>query len=124
MNLYRELLMDHYRHPRNKGRLKNPDFSSGQFNPSCGDSITIDARIVDDRLDEITFEGKGCVISQATASLLTNFAKGKVLSEVLSFDKNTILKLIGMQLGPTRLKCGLLPLEALQDGIKNYQNGV
>lgn len=121
MNLYRERLMDHYRHPRNKGRLENPDFTSGQFNPSCGDSITLDARVQDGTIKEISFEGKGCVISQATASLLTELAKGKTLVELLHLDETAMLELVGMQLGPTRLKCALLPLEALQEGIKNYQ---
>jgi len=122
INLYRERLMDHYRHPRNKGRLENPVFSSGQFNPSCGDSVSFEAQVQENKITALVFEGKGCVISQATASLLTEFAVGKELSELLKIDKDFMLKLIGMELGPTRLKCALLPLEALQEGIKKYQD--
>jgi nitrogen fixation NifU-like protein len=101
--------------------LENPDFSSGQFNPSCGDSIALDAKLQNDRIKEIFFEGKGCVISQATASLLTELAKGKTMVELLNLDEAAMLELVGIDLGPTRLKCALLPLEALQEGIKKYQ---
>ena len=123
MNLYREKLMEHYRHPRNHGRLHEPDFTSGEYNPSCGDSITFDGRIADGFLTEVSFVGKGCVISQAAASMLTELSKAKKLDAILAMNKVTMLKLIGMDLGPTRLKCALLPLEALQTGIKNYKKG-
>ena len=118
MNLYREKLMDHYRYPRNQGRLTKPDFTSGEYNPSCGDSISFDGRVKNNELIEIAFEGKGCVISQATASLLSGHCKGMEINAILALEKKDMLALIGMELGPTRLRCALLPLEALQGGIK------
>ncbi|MGE0207108.1 MAG: iron-sulfur cluster assembly scaffold protein [Candidatus Babeliales bacterium] len=121
LNLYREILMDHYRHPRNKGRLSEPSFSSAEHNPSCGDSVLFDGKVVDDVLTQVSFEGKGCVISQATASLLTQTVQGKKLEEILGLDKEAVLALVGMDLGPTRLGCALLPLQALQQGVRMYQ---
>lgn len=113
--------MDHYRNPRNEGRLESPDFSSGEQNPSCGDHISIEGRIKDGKLVEIGFVGKGCAVSLATASMLTEACKGKSLDYILSLDKDFIEKLIGIQLGPTRLKCALLPLQALLKGVAAYK---
>ena len=121
MNLYRELLMDHYRHPRNQGRLTDPDFTSGEYNPSCGDSVSFDGIVKDDVLAKVAFTGKGCVISLAAASLLSEHCKNMALDTILAMDKKEILKLIGMFLGPIRLKCALLPLHALQGGIRKYK---
>lgn len=120
MKLYQEELMDHYRHPQNKGHLYNPDFFSHEHNPSCGDAITMEGNVVNMRLVEIAFEGKGCVISQAAASMLTTLSKGKSITEILGFDANTMRSLIGIDLGPMRLKCALLALQALQQGIATY----
>jgi nitrogen fixation protein NifU and related proteins len=120
--LYQQQLMDHYRNPRNQGTLDKPDFKSGVFNPSCGDSIAIEGMVQDHTLVHIAFQGSGCVVSQATASLLTQVAKGKELDEIMQLDKHTVLLLIGMELGPVRLKCALLPLQALHEGVQQYQN--
>jgi nitrogen fixation NifU-like protein len=120
MNLYRELLMDHYRHPRNYGKLSKADFSSGEYNPSCGDSVTFEGRIENNILTAMAFTGKGCVISQATASLLTEYCLRKSLADILAISKEDVVKLIGIELGPTRLMCALLPLQALQEGVLNY----
>lgn len=122
VNVYQELLMDHYRNPRNRGTLGSPDFSSGQYNPSCGDSVSMQGHVIDSVLTTVAFEGKGCVISQATASLLTQKSLQQSLDVIMNLDKNAVLSMIGIQLGPTRLKCALLPLMALQDGIKEYLN--
>jgi nitrogen fixation protein NifU and related proteins len=121
LNLYQEELMDHYRYPRNHGQLPHPDFTSGQFNPSCGDKVAIQGCIEGQKLTQLAFEGAGCVISLATASMLTEQVKDKSLEDINKLDKDFILGMIGMSLGPTRLKCALLPLEALKTGIKNYQ---
>ena len=124
MDLYQEEIMDHYRNPRNRGRLENPDFSSGEYNPSCGDSILFEG-CVDEQgsLREVAFEGKGCVLSLATASMLSELCKGKLLEEILAIDKDAILAMLGGNIGPTRLKCALLPLQALQQGIAEYRKG-
>lgn len=121
MDLYKNTLLDHYKNPRNFGTLNNPTVSSGEHIPSCGDSVEIECIIKDDIICEIAFTGKGCVISQATASMLTEYCKQKNINELLKIDNDFILKLIGIQLGPNRLKCALLPLMALQNGINKYK---
>jgi len=120
MKIYHELLTDHYRNPRNKGRLETPDFSSAQFNPSCGDSVLFEGIVRDKLLNEVAFEGSGCVISQAAASLLSQAVAGKALEEIQKLDSTFIKELVGIPLGPVRLKCALLPLHALHDGINRY----
>jgi len=122
MDLYQEEIMDHYRNPRNRGKLENPDFTSGEYNPSCGDNVSIEGCVEDGRLVDAAFEGKGCVIGMATASILTESCKGKTLDEILAIDKDELCKLLGgMELGLTRLSCALLPLQALQQGIRDYK---
>lgn len=116
-SLYQAELLDHYRNPRNRGELAHPDFSSGQYNPSCGDKVQFQGRFLEDKLEAVAFTGVGCVISQATASLLGERVLGYSSAQILALDKDFIIKLIGMELGPTRLKCALLPLEALQQGV-------
>lgn len=122
IQLYQQQLMDHYRNPRNQGTLDKPDFKSGVFNPSCGDSIAIEGMVQDQHLVRIVFQGSGCVVSQATASMLSHIVKGKTLDEVMQLDGHAIVCLIGIQLGPVRLKCALLSLQALQEGIHQYRN--
>ena len=121
MNIYQELLLDHYRYSRNRGSLARPDFFSKQYNPSCGASVQFAGSISGETIKEVVFEGQGCVISQATASMLTEIVKNKALHEIHLLDKDFILRMIGMQLGPIRIKCALLPLIALQEGIATYK---
>lgn len=121
MNIYQHELMDHYRFPRNRGLLEQADFLSRDHNPSCGDSVTVSGRFSGNVLTAIGFEGVGCVISVATASILFDFCLGKTYDELTLLDRNTIMKLISIELGPTRLKCALLPLQALQQGLAAYQ---
>ena len=121
MDLYKESLMDHYRNPRNHGKLENPDFSTTGDNPSCGDSILMEGIIKDGILTDVKFSGYGCVLSQASSSMLSEQAKGKKIEEILKMDKNYMMKLVGSQLGPNRLQCAMLSLEALQKGIKIYK---
>lgn len=120
-NLYQEILMDHYRNPRNNGVINRCDFRSEQRNSSCGDELFFTGIIKNNRLAEVLFKGKGCVISQATASLLSEMTKNKSLDAILALDKNDLIAMIGMQLGPVRLLCGLLSLTALQSGIVDYK---
>jgi len=119
--IYRERLLEHYHHPRNVGTLEHPDFSSTEYNHSCGDQIQMEGHIHDGILVNLKFVGVGCILSQSVASMLTELCKGKSLQEVLALDKDYIMSLIGMSLGPTRLHCALLPLYALQHGIQAYQ---
>lgn len=117
---YQDLLLEHYKNPRNYGALESPDFSSGEYNPSCGDSVALQGTIFNGCINKIGFVGKGCVISLATASLLTEKCLTKTLDELLLMDKDDIQSMIGMELGPIRLKCALLPLYALHKGLKEY----
>lgn len=117
-SLYQAQLLDHYQHPRNKGVLAGATVSSALHNPSCGDSVSIEAIIADGRVLKLAFQGSGCVISQATASLLTEKLIGKTVSEVQALDAAFVQDLIGMTLGPTRLKCALLPLEAIKQAME------
>lgn len=116
-SLYQERILDYYRNPRHRGKLESPDFSSGMANPSCGDAVCLQGTIKGERVELCVFEGKGCVISQAAASMLCEQAIGKTITEIESMDAAFMQSLIGMQLGPTRLKCALLALEALKKGV-------
>ncbi len=121
MNLYHAQLMDHYKNPRNYGTLDTYNFQINQLHPSCGDAIGIQGLVQDSTLVDIGFTGKGCVISQATASLLTEKIKGMPLSSVLALNGNDIKQLIGIDLGPLRLQCALLSLYAIKMGIAQYK---
>jgi len=115
--------MDHYRFPRHRGRVDNPDFVSQELNPSCGDAVCLSGRFEGDALIAVAFEGTGCVISQAAASLLMQACHGKPRAYLASLTKELMVELVGIELGPTRLKCALLPLQALHQGLAMYQKG-
>lgn len=118
MNLYQQELMDHYHHPRNRGVVAHAHFSSSALNPSCGDSVAYQGTLnPDGAIAEIGFTGAGCVISQAAASMLSERVKGLLRHDVMKLDKDAMLALVGIPLGPTRLRCALLALEALQQGM-------
>jgi nitrogen fixation NifU-like protein len=121
MNIYQERLMDHYRNPRNRGVLQDADFTTGQYNPSCGDSVALQGKVEQDILTHLMFEGSGCVISQASASLLTQYAIGKSLDELANLDTDAYIAFLGITVGPTRLKCALLALHALHKGIEDVR---
>lgn len=121
--LYNERLLDHYNYPKNKGLLKNANAKSGVYNPSCGDSVAIQGLVKDNVLIECKFEANGCVISCAAASMIVDASIGKTLDQIMAFDKRMVLDLLNLDLGPTRLRCGLLALEAIQNAIKEYQKG-
>ena len=117
-DMYRELILDHYKNPRNHGTLDPADFSYEDDNPLCGDRIRMDIRVDENnRVKEVAFSGKGCAISQASASLLTEEILGKTLDEVKQINKEQVLELLGIPLGPTRLKCALLSLKVLKAGV-------
>ena len=115
-DLYRDNIIDHYQNPRNYGTLEHPDISYEDSNPVCGDEIRMDLKIQDGRVAEARFEGHGCSISQASASMLTEEIIGKSLEEVKQIDKQYLLDLLGIPLGPVRLKCALLSLKVLKAG--------
>ena len=120
-NLYQELLLDHYKNPRNRGELENPDFKTKKYHPSCGDIISFSGIMQDGTLTALKFMGSGCVLSQGTASFLTEYAVGKTSKELLKLDKEGLQTLLGISLGLLRMACILLPLQALQDGIRTLK---
>lgn len=115
--LYREAILDHYKHPRRKGHLENPDIQHHDHNPFCGDEITIQLKVADDVVVDAAFDGRGCAISQATASMLMEEVVGKSLDELKQLDKAYILEMLGIEIGPVRLKCALLSLKVLKAGV-------
>lgn len=115
--LYREAILDHYKHPRRKGNLENPDIHYHDHNPFCGDELTIELKVADDVVVDAAFDGRGCAISQATASMLMEEIVGKSLEELKQLDKAYILELLGIEIGPVRLKCALLSLKVLKAGV-------
>ncbi len=114
--LYRELILDHYQHPHNHGTIEDADVSFEDTNPLCGDRIRIDLRVRDGIVEDVKFTGKGCAISQASASMLTDEIKGKSLEEIRQLDKQAVFDLIGIPLSVSRVKCALLPLKVLKGG--------
>ncbi|MDN5272292.1 SUF system NifU family Fe-S cluster assembly protein [Chloroflexus sp. MS-CIW-1] len=118
-DIYREQILDHARHPRNFGHLPAPTVVREERNPLCGDQIRLELAISDDVITDVRFTGRGCAISQASASLLTEAIKGKPVAEAKQFSKDDLLELIGIPLAhnPTRLKCALLSLKALKAGL-------
>ena len=115
-DLYRDNIIDHYQNPRNYGTLENPDISYEDSNPVCGDEIRMDLKIEDGKVVDARFSGHGCSISQASASMLTEEIIGKTLEEVKQIDKQYLLDMLGIPLGPVRLKCALLSLKVLKAG--------
>ena len=116
-DLYREVILDHYQNPRNYGTLEPADISYEEDNPVCGDHIRLDLRVQDGRVSEVRFSGRGCAISQASASMLTEAIQDKTLEEVKAFSKDDLLDLLGIPLGPVRIKCALLSLKVLKAGV-------
>ncbi len=120
-SIYSEIILDYYRHPRNKGKLENPQVHAKDSNPLCGDVVEIQMVLDgDDAVKDVRFNGQGCAISQASASMLTELVKGRSLDEVRKISKEDILSLIGGELSAVRLKCALLSLKVLKTGLYSY----
>jgi nitrogen fixation protein NifU and related proteins len=118
MDLYRDIILDHYKHPRNFGTIKKPDKTAESYNATCGDRIRFDV-IFDDtnKVKEVRFSGVGCAISQATASMLTEELIGKTTEEILNLKADHMIGLVGSPLTPSRVKCATLPLEVIQKAL-------
>lgn len=139
-DLYREVILDHYRHPRNRGKLDTPDICVNGVNPLCGDSIELTFHIKDGRIVDVKMDGHGCSISQSSASMMTEALKGKSLSESAGFaaafkkmmlenvpadqlpdDLEELSVLEGVRKYPVRIKCALLAWNTLLEGLKEFQ---
>jgi nitrogen fixation NifU-like protein len=120
-DLYRQNILDHYQSPRNFGTLEHPDISAEDTNPLCGDEIRIDLKVRNGTIEDVRFTGKGCSISRAAASMLTEEIRGKTLEEVKRIGKDDVLEMLGIELGPVRLKCALLALKTLKMGVYGIQ---
>lgn len=115
--LAQEELMDHYKFPRNKKTIQEPTFSENIYNPSCGDRIALTGVVTDGVLTDLGFAGSGCVLSQAAASILTEQVIGKTVVHIKQLDADTMINLVGIELGPTRARCATLALEVLKKSL-------
>ncbi|MBN1549651.1 iron-sulfur cluster assembly scaffold protein [Candidatus Babeliales bacterium] len=120
-SLYNERIVDYFRNPRYYGTVAHPDFFALASDETCGDSIAYQGKIEDGIVSEIAFTGKGCMISQATASLLAEAIIGKPVVEIQRMDETSIRELIQLNLGPNRIRCALLALKALHRGLSDYE---
>lgn len=114
MSIYQEIILDHCHNPRNYGHLKKSSNTLTVDNPSCGDVITMEVRFEDDVVREVAFSGEGCAISKAASSILTVYMKGKDRKTLIKFSKDDMINLLGIELSPNRLKCGLLAWEGMK----------
>ncbi len=115
--LYREEILDHYQHPRNCQKPKNYSRFYSLNNSNCGDKITVYLQIKENQVKQINYQISGCVISVASASILSQKLRNKTSSQILKLSSLDVLKLLKMQLTPTRVKCALLPLEAIKRSL-------
>lgn len=113
-DFYRDYILDHYRNPRNFGTLEHSDAEAEDLNPLCGDQIRMQLRLDDGVIEDVRFSGKGCAISQASASMLTETVKGMKLSDVAKLPKDVVLENVGIGISPTRMKCAMLGLRVLK----------
>jgi nitrogen fixation protein NifU and related proteins len=116
VDFYRETIIDHYDQPRHWGLLDPADIDHEEKNPLCGDTLRLTMRVEEDKITEIGWQGEGCIISQATASMLGETLIGKSLEEARAISKESILEMLGIELGPVRLKCALLSLKVMKVG--------
>jgi nitrogen fixation NifU-like protein len=112
--MYTERLLDHYRNPRNRGRLDAPDLAAEEYNPLCGDRVTIEMRTEAGRIIEARFEGRGCALCLGAASILTELIRGQTLDELRALDQEEFLVQLQSKPRPSRLKCALLPWMAFR----------
>ncbi len=119
--IYKENILDHFKHPRNFGKLSGAQASAREVNTICGDEVEVQVKIKVGKIADIKFQGQGCAISQAAASILTEEVKGKKIEEVQNMEKNDILKMLGIPISPARLKCALLALYATKNSLKELK---
>ncbi|MBM4421269.1 MAG: SUF system NifU family Fe-S cluster assembly protein [Chloroflexi bacterium] len=113
-DLYRDYILDHYKNPRNFGELAGATHTYSDNNPLCGDELTFALKVVGDTIEDVRFTGKGCAISQASASMLSEQVKGMTLDDAKKLDRDDILENLGIAISPARIKCAMLSLKTLK----------
>jgi nitrogen fixation protein NifU and related proteins len=120
-DMYKEIILDYYKNPRNRGTIESPDAKAKDSNPLCGDVVEMQLKFTDGKLSDIKFNGDGCAISQASASMLTEMVMGKSIEDVRKIDKTILLENLGSpNLGAVRIKCALLPLKVMKTAVYDY----
>jgi len=114
---YREYILDHYRNPRNYGRLEEASAHAEDSNPLCGDQLSIDLQIEGEHVTAVRFQGRGCAISQASASMLSEMIEGRTVEEVIQLGKDDVLEALGIPISPARTKCAFLCLRVLHRSL-------
>ena len=124
-NLYRDFILEHYRNPHNKGVLDPHDLHFADSNPTCGDEMSMTLLLDDTKqaIADVAFDGRGCAISQASASMLTDEIKGKSLAEIEALGQQDVLDNLGIEISPARMKCAMLSLETLHEALSSEHNG-
>ncbi|MEE6210727.1 iron-sulfur cluster assembly scaffold protein [Salarchaeum sp. III] len=122
-DMYRQQILDHYKNPRNYGELPDPTFTHEGYNPSCGDEIEFDVELAEDgeTIERVAWDGDGCAISQASASMLSGELPGMTLDEVDDLDRDDVLDMLGVEVTPMRIKCAVLAEKVVQDGARVYE---
>ena len=121
MNIYAEEIIAQYEHPHNKGKIANASTSFHEYNPTCGDDITVYLSIKDGKVSDAKFDGNGCAISVASASMLTDEIKGKTVADAEKLGVQDLIELIGIDPGPARLKCATISLKAAKKALFAYE---
>ncbi len=122
MDIYVEELISHYEHPRNKGKMADADAEFHEDNPICGDDLTLYIKVKDKKISDISFDGYGCAISQASASMLTDFVKGMSVEDAKKVNYDKLKELIGIDPGPARMNCAVLCLKTLTGALFLYEH--
>ena len=121
-DMYRQQILDHYKNPRNYGEIEDPTFSHVGENPMCGDTIQMDVVLDDEeeRIEHVAFQGDGCAISQASASMLSEKLQGVAIDDLQEMDRDDIIDMLGVDISPMRVKCAVLAEKVAQDGADIY----
>jgi nitrogen fixation NifU-like protein len=120
MDMYADIILEHYKHPQNHGTLDKYSVAHEEYNPLCGDKISMQLLIENDKIKDVRFIGKGCAISQAATSMLTDLVKGKSLEQIKKLNKDDVLELLGVDVNPARIKCAVIGLKTLKMSVYKY----